>query len=71
MASLLGAVDGGPLLRLADEVDAFLAAQATAHLGGDIVLALTLGEGDQWNVLRESELLDAIDEAPGHRVHQR
>ena len=52
MAALLGTVDGGALLRLADEVDAFVFDRSPcAMLCGEVVFALTLGEGDQRNVL--------------------
>ena len=58
----LGPEDGGLLLRLADEEDPFAASKACQVLGGDIVLALPLGEGQDLDALLGGEGFDGLDE---------
>ena len=64
IVSLLGAIDGALLLRLADENYAFAMRIFGSKLGGDIVLALSFFEGDQGNLLVLDELLDGLYESP-------
>jgi len=71
VAPLLCPEHPGLLLRSPDEQHPFRAGEPGQVLGGDVVLALTLGELDQRHVLVPAEPVDRRDEALADRVHQR
>ena len=70
VAPLLGAIGGRLLLRLADEEHPLVALEIGQVGLGDVVLALTLLEGDQVDTVLGDEVLDVGHEASGHRVHE-
>src|SRR5205807_5467077 len=68
--ALFGAEDGGLLLGFADEEDALGTLETGPVLQGDVLLALTFGEGEQRDLVLLGKLLHAGDERLGDRVHQ-
>jgi hypothetical protein len=67
----LGAEDGGLLLGLADEQDTFGFAEAGQVFCRDIVFALPLGEGEDWDGVRGGEVGDGLDEGVADGSEQR
>jgi hypothetical protein len=59
------------LLRPADVQHALLGGELGQEPPGDLVLALTLPEAHQLQVVGGDEVMDVGDERLGHRVHQR
>src|SRR5579871_2154041 len=68
--ALLGAQDGGLLLSLADEADAFAALEACPILQGNLLLALPRGEGNERDLVPLGETLHAGDERLGQGIHK-
>lgn len=58
-------------LGLADEEHAFLAGETGAVRGGDVVLALLLGKGDEVHTLLLDEGFHLADEGGTDRLHER
>jgi hypothetical protein len=61
----------GLLLRAADEQHPLRLGELRQELLGQVVLALALGEGHQFQAARGDEPVDVGDKVLGHRVHQR
>src|SRR5206468_570098 len=70
VGALLGAENGGLLLGLADEEDAFVAWELEPILQGHVLLALSFGESEQGNLLLVDEVLDGGDEVLADGVHE-
>jgi len=70
VAALLGAEDRRLLLSLAHEDDSLSPGEVRVVFLGDVVLALTLGERDQGDLLLLDEALDRGDERLADRVHE-
>src|SRR5712692_2457100 len=64
------AEDTDLLLSFADKEYSFAAFKACQVIGGDIVLALLLGEGQQRNTVLLHESLDALDEGATNGLHK-
>ena len=65
----LGAIDGALFLRFANENHAFALRELGAQLGSELTFTLSFFEGDQRDLMIFHELLDRLDESPGHRLH--
>jgi hypothetical protein len=68
---LLGAEDGSPFLRLADENNAFFGLEPTQVLGHHVVFALALDEQHDRHPMSGGKAIQFFHKAPAHRAHQR
>jgi hypothetical protein len=60
--ALLGPIDGALLLGFAHKHNTFVPRKSGAPLVGDVVLALSTGERDHWNLIILGKPLDGFDE---------
>src|SRR5271166_3104437 len=70
ITALLGPEDRGLLLRLAHEYDPLGALESGVVLLGDVILALSLGEGDQGDLFLDDQALDRGDERFADGIHE-